>query len=169
RLRGTKEVTDILFSAENNSNDIQNGSGESIGDQSSNIETISDDDFETEYLDMIVGIRLADDVDEAIEHINRHGSHHTDAIISDNNDNAARFMQMVDSAGVYHNCSTRFSDGFRYGFGAEVGISTGKLHARGPVGLEGLVSYKYELFGSGQTVTEYADGTRTFHHRDISQ
>jgi glutamate-5-semialdehyde dehydrogenase len=106
-------------------------------------------------------------VDEAIEHINRHGSHHTDAIVTDDDATADRFMQLVDSAGVYRNCSTRFADGFRYGFGAEVGISTSKLHARGPVGLDGLVTYKYKLYGTGQVVADYASGRASFHFRDL--
>lgn len=120
-----------------------------------------------EYLDLEISIKLVDNIDEAIEHINRYGSHHTDAIITENDAAAMRFMQMVDSAGVYQNCSTRFADGFRYGFGAEVGISTGKLHARGPVGLEGLMSYKYKLFGNGHIVADYASGRRTFTHREL--
>ena len=99
--------------------------------------------------------------------INRFGSHHTDAIITEDKEAAEYFMQMVDSAGVYQNCSTRFADGFRYGFGAEVGISTSKLHARGPVGLDGLVTYKYKLFGSGQIVNDYSTGVKEFHFRDI--
>ncbi len=157
KIRGTQEVVSKASAGVENS-------GDAAGDM---IETITDDDFETEYLSLTVGIRLVDDLDEAIRHINTHGSHHTDSIITDNNNNAERFMQMVDSAGVYHNCSTRFSDGFRYGFGAEVGISTGKIHARGPVGLEGLVTYKYKLYGHGQTVGDYASGVRSFHHRDL--
>lgn len=124
-------------------------------------------DFSTEYLDYIISAKIVDSLDEAIEHINRYGSHHTDAIITEDPAAAERFMQLVDSAGVYHNCSTRFADGFRYGFGAEVGISTGKLHARGPVGLDGLVTYKYRLTGDGHIVGEYADGTRQFHFKDL--
>jgi glutamate-5-semialdehyde dehydrogenase len=108
-------------------------------------------------------VKIVCGLDEAIEHINRYGSHHTDCILTEDAAAAERFMQLVDSAGVYQNCSTRFADGYRYGLGAEVGISTGKLHARGPVGLEGLVTYKYRLYGSGQTVTEYASGEKTFH------
>jgi glutamate-5-semialdehyde dehydrogenase len=106
-------------------------------------------------------------VDEAIDHINLHGSHHTDAIITENSETAERFLQLVDSAGVYQNCSTRFADGFRYGFGAEVGISTSKIHARGPVGLEGLVTYKYKLVGHGQIVGDYATGKSQFNFKDI--
>lgn len=124
-------------------------------------------DFETEYLDYILSIKIVDSLDEAIQHINHYGSHHTDCIITEDKETAARFMANVDSAGVYQNCSTRFADGFRYGFGAEVGISTGKLHARGPVGLEGLVTYKYKLFGNGQIVADYASGTSSFHFKDL--
>ena len=131
-------------------------------------EPATDEDWDTEYLSLTISVKLVDGVDEAIEHINRHGSHHTDAIITENAETAARFMQLVDSAGVYQNCSTRFADGFRYGFGAEVGISTSKLHARGPVGLEGLVTYKYKLYGSGQIVGDYASGKSSFHFKDLA-
>lgn len=130
-------------------------------------EVIGEDDFAHEYLDLILAVKLVDTIDEAITHINHFGSHHTDCIITENASAAEYFMQMVDSAGVYQNCSTRFADGFRYGFGAEVGISTGKLHARGPVGLEGLVTYKYKLFGSGQIVGDYAAGKKSFHFKDL--
>ncbi len=129
-------------------------------------ETIEESDFK-EYLDLAVSVKLVKDVDEAIEHINKYGSHHTDAIITENAQTAEHFMQMVDSAGVYQNCSTRFADGFRYGFGAEVGISTGKIHARGPVGLEGLVTYKYKLYGAGHIVGDYASGKKSFHFKDL--
>lgn len=128
----------------------------------------TDADWDTEYLALTISVRLVDGVDEAIDHINAHGSHHTDAIVTENAQTAARFMQLVDSAGVYQNCSTRFADGFRYGFGAEVGISTSKLHARGPVGLDGLVTYKYKLFGSGHVVADYASGAKSFHFRDLT-
>jgi glutamate-5-semialdehyde dehydrogenase len=128
---------------------------------------MSDEDFNTEYLDLAISIKLVDNVDEAIEHINKFGSHHTDCIITEDREVADKFMQMVDSAGVYKNCSTRFADGFRYGFGAEVGISTSKIHARGPVGLEGLVTYKYKLYGDGNIVGDYADGKKQFHFKDI--
>ena len=113
---------------------------------------IRDDAYGKEYLDMIISVKLVSDVDEAIDHINRYGSHHTDAIITENDETAAHFMDMVDSAGVYQNASTRFADGFRYGFGAEVGISTSKIHARGPVGLSGLMTYKYKLYGHGDKI-----------------
>ncbi|MBR0406382.1 MAG: glutamate-5-semialdehyde dehydrogenase [Eggerthellaceae bacterium] len=127
----------------------------------------TDEDWATEYLDLILSIKVVDDIDEAITHINRYGSHHTDAIMAEDDAAAEHFMQLVDSAGVYRNCSTRFADGFRYGFGAEVGISTSKLHARGPVGLEGLVTYKYEIEGHGHIVGDYASGKRSFHFRDL--
>lgn len=130
-------------------------------------EPATEDDWDTEYLAPIISAKVVDDIDQAIDHINRHGSHHTDAIVTDDDAAAKRFMRLVDSAGVYQNASTRFADGFRYGFGAEVGISTGKLHARGPVGLDGLVTYKYELRGSGQVVGDYAEGRSHFHFRDL--
>lgn len=123
-------------------------------------------DFETEYLDYIISIKVVDCLDEAIAHINKYGSHHTDSILTEKTEIAEKFMLLVDSASVYQNCSTRFADGFRYGFGAEVGISTGKLHARGPVGLDGLVTYKYKLYGNGNTVSDYADGKRHFTFKD---
>ncbi len=132
------------------------------------VEKMSDDEYNREYLDLIMSVKIVDGVGEAIEHINRFGSHHTDAIITEDSEAAEYFMNMVDSAGVYQNASTRFADGFRYGFGAEVGISTSKLHARGPVGLEGLMTYKYKLYGSGQIVKDYADGESHFHFKDIS-
>ena len=131
------------------------------------VDIMGEDDFRTEYLDMIISLKVVADVEEAIDHINRYGSHHTDSILTNDDAAAALFMQMVDSAGVYRNCSTRFADGFRYGFGAEVGISTSKLHARGPVGLEGLVTYKYLLNGSGQIVGDYASGRSSFHFKDL--
>ena len=127
----------------------------------------TDADWETEYLDAILSIKIVDSLEEAIIHINRYGSHHTDAILAQNQAAQQKFMSLVDSAGVYVNCSTRFADGFRYGFGAEVGIATGKLHARGPVGLEGLCTYKYCLLGSGQTVQETVDGTIQYTHKNL--
>ncbi len=130
-------------------------------------EPATDEDFDTEYLDYILSIKVVEDIDEAIAHINRHGSHHTDCIITEDVNSAQKFMSLVDSAGVYQNCSTRFADGFRYGFGAEVGISTGKIHARGPVGLDGLVTYKYKLVGSGHIVADYANGDASFKFRDL--
>jgi glutamate-5-semialdehyde dehydrogenase len=141
------------------------------GDQATrdviNVKVATDEDFKTEYLDYAVSIKVVSDMDEAIDHINTYGSHHTDCIVTEDSDACHKFMTLVDSAGVYNNCSTRFADGFRYGFGAEVGVSTGKLHARGPVGLEGLVTYKYELFGNGNIVDDYAEGRKEFHFRDL--
>jgi glutamate-5-semialdehyde dehydrogenase len=128
----------------------------------------SDEDWSVEYLDLRMAVRVVDSLDEAIAHINRYGSGHTDAIVCASAEAARRFMTGVDSADVYHNASTRFSDGYRYGLGAEVGISTGKLHARGPMGLEGLTTYKWLLEGSGQIVADYASGRSRFVHRDLS-
>lgn len=130
-------------------------------------ECMTEEEFHTEYLDLIVSVKLVDSVEKAILHINYFGSHHTDCIITENQDTSVIFMEMVDSAGVYQNCSTRFADGFRYGFGAEVGISTSKLHARGPVGLEGMVTYKYKLYGDGHIVSDYATGKKEFHFKNI--
>ena len=120
-----------------------------------------------EYGDKILAFKTVKSLDEAIEHINTYGSGHTDCIITGSDESAEKFMNKVDSAGVYSNVSTRFADGFRYGFGAEVGISTNKTHARGPVGLDGLTIYKYKLTGNGHIVRDYADGTKQFHHKDL--
>jgi glutamate-5-semialdehyde dehydrogenase len=125
-------------------------------------------DWSTEYLDYIISIKVVDGLDEAIEHINRYGSRHTDTIVTANKEKAKKFMDLVDSANVFWNCSTRFSDGFRYGLGAEVGISTNKIHARGPVGLEGLVIYKWKLIGSGQVVADYSgNDAKKFTHKKL--
>ncbi len=129
----------------------------------------TEEDWQTEYLDYKLAVKVVENLTEAIGHINRYGSGHTDSIITANPAHAQQFMNLVDSGNVFWNCSTRFSDGFRYGFGAEVGISTGKLHARGPVGLEGLVSYKYKLIGNGQIVADYASKNKTFTHRRLNQ
>ncbi len=123
--------------------------------------------WDMEYGDKILSYKFVNSVEEAIQHINTYGSGHTDCIITTDMNNAEKFMNNVDSAGVYLNASTRFADGFRYGFGAEVGISTNKTHARGPVGLEGLTIYKYKLIGNGQIVADYVNGTKMFHHKDI--
>ncbi|HOQ94397.1 MAG TPA: glutamate-5-semialdehyde dehydrogenase [Sphaerochaeta sp.] len=128
-----------------------------------------DGDYDTEYLDMAVNIRVVDSIDEAIAHIARHGSSHTDAIVTEGEAQKRTFLAQVDSADVFVNCSTRFADGYRFGLGAEVGISTQKIHARGPVGMEGLLSTKYLLEGSGQIVADYTgDGERTFTHIELS-
>lgn len=123
------------------------------------------EDWDTEYLDYILSIQIVDSLEEAIGHINRHGSGHTDAIVAQDEAAARAFCAQVDSAGVFWNCSTRFADGYRYGFGAEVGISTGKIHARGPMGIEGLCTYKYKLIGHGQTVGKGVDYT----HRPLDE
>jgi glutamate-5-semialdehyde dehydrogenase len=125
-------------------------------------------DWHYEYLDFKVSVKLVDSLEDAISHINEFGSKHTDAIVTCDQDAARRFMQGVDSANVYWNCSTRFCDGFVYGFGAEVGISTGKFHARGPVGMEGLLTYQYRLIGQGQIIADYAAGNSTFDHIPIN-
>jgi len=131
------------------------------------IKPATEKDWSTEYLDYILSIKVVAGLDEAIEHINSYGSGHTDAIVTNNKEKAQRFMDLVDSANVFWNCSTRFSDGYRYGLGAEVGISTNKIHARGPVGLEGLVIYKWKLIGTGQIVADYAEGRKKFTHKGI--
>ena len=136
--------------------------------QDAGIEVIfNPESWHKEYGDKKLSFKIVGSLDEAIEHINEFSSGHTESIITENEDNARKFMQAVDSAGVYHNVSTRFADGFRYGFGAEVGISTNKTHARGPVGLEGLTIYKYTIEGNGHIVKDYAEGVKSFHHRDI--
>jgi glutamate-5-semialdehyde dehydrogenase len=128
----------------------------------------SERDWKTEYLDYILSIKVVNSLEEAIEHINTYGSGHTDSIITENKEIAQKFMDLVDSANVFWNCSTRFSDGFRFGFGAEVGISTNKIHARGPVGLDGLTIYKYKLIGNGHIVSDYAEHRRKFTHKPIA-
>jgi len=130
-------------------------------------EAAGEEEWKAEYLDHVIAIHIVDSLEEAIAHINRYGSHHTDCIITEDEAAANRFFALVDSAGVYHNCSTRFADGFRYGFGAEVGISTGKIHARGPMGLEGLCSYKYILRGHGDIVADFAGRKRSFTHKKL--
>jgi len=125
------------------------------------------EDWGTEYLDLILSIKIVDDLEEAITHIQKYSSKHTDGIITENSNTAYKFMNVVDSAGVFHNCSTRFADGFRYGFGAEVGISTQTLPPRGPVGLEGLVTYKYFLKGDGNIVDDFSSGKAIYTHKDL--
>ena len=125
-------------------------------------------DWDTEYLDLIVSVRVVDSLEEAIAHINRHGSGHTETIITEDPAAATQFLDLVDAATVLHNASTRFADGFRFGKGAEVGISTNKTHARGPVGLEGLVIYKYRLVGQGHVVADYVGPqAKPFTHRPL--
>lgn len=132
------------------------------------IATATETDWATEYSDLILAIKVVDSLFDGIAHINNYGSGHTDAIATEDPDTAATFLAQVNSAGVYHNCSTRFADGFRYGFGAEVGISTQKLPPRGPVGLEGLVTYKYQLTGDGHIAATYSgDNAKSFDHQDL--
>jgi glutamate-5-semialdehyde dehydrogenase len=134
-----------------------------------NVLQATEQDWRTEYTDMILSVRLVSSLAKAVEHINQYGSGHTDAIITEQRQHAEQFMDQVDAANVFWNASTRFADGFRYGFGAEVGVSTCKTHARGPVGLEGLVLYKYKLYGSGQGVARYHEGGRQYLHRPLTR
>ena len=128
----------------------------------------TEEDWRAEYLDYILAIRIVDSLEEAVDHINTYGSRHTDGIVTASLKKAEYFMERVDSANVFWNASTRFSDGYRYGLGAEVGIATGKLHARGPVGLEGLTTYKWRLYGQGQIVKEYTGNSpKPFTHRPL--
>jgi glutamate-5-semialdehyde dehydrogenase len=142
--------------------------GDEITRQFINISLATEEDWQTEYSDLILSIKVVESLEAAIAHINTYGSKHTDAIATEDNFAAETFLNQVDSAGVFHNCSTRFSDGFRYGFGAEVGISTQKMPPRGPVGLEGLVTYKYQMIGNGHVVATYTGtNAKSFTHRDL--
>ncbi|XGI83836.1 glutamate-5-semialdehyde dehydrogenase [Halorutilales archaeon Cl-col2-1] len=133
-------------------------------------EEATDEDWSTEYGDLIISVKVVGSSDEAIDHVNTYGSKHTDSVVTENDETAHDFMTSVDSASVYHNASTRFSDGYRYGLGAEVGISTGKIHARGPVGLDGLTTYKYYIEGDGQIVDDYTgDDTKEFTHIETDE
>jgi glutamate-5-semialdehyde dehydrogenase len=134
-----------------------------------NVSKATDESWKTEYLDYKVSIKVVKDIDEAISHINKFGSGHTETIITSDKNAVEMFMNLCDAGNVMWNCSTRFSDGFRYGLGAEVGISTNKIHARGPVGLEGLLIYKWKLKGNGHIVDDYASGKNSFTHKDISK
>jgi glutamate-5-semialdehyde dehydrogenase len=127
----------------------------------------TENDWKTEYSDLILSVKVVANIDEAIDHINRYGSRHTESIVSEDLDAAMKFMNEVDAAGVFQNASTRFADGYRYGLGAELGISNSKLHARGPMGLDGLTTYKYKLYGDGHTVAAYAKGEKQFKHRPL--
>ncbi len=132
------------------------------------VDPASDEDWATEYGDLILAIRVVPDLEAALAHIQTYGSRHTEAIVTEDPQRAEQFLSSVDAAGVFHNASTRFADGYRYGFGAEVGISTQKMPPRGPVGIEGLVTYTYRLRGSGQIVADYSgDQARPFTHRDL--
>jgi len=143
-----------------------------LGDEATcqiiNVPSATEQDWQTEYSDLILSIKIVDSLESAIEHINYYGSRHTEGIVSENLNTAKTFSDRVDAAGVFHNCSTRFADGFRYGFGAEVGISTQKMPPRGPVGLEGLVTYKYQLVGDGHIVADYSgENAQSFTHKDL--
>jgi len=133
------------------------------------IELATDADWQTEYVDYKLSIKVVSSLEEAITHINTYGSGHTDAILTESETDAKTFMTLVDAANVFWNCSTRFSDGFRYGFGAEVGISTSKIHARGPVGLDGLMIYKYKMIGNGQTVNDFATNKLSYKHTPLNK
>ena len=132
-----------------------------------NCSIAEDIDWETEYVDLILSIKTVTSAEEAVEHISKFGSKHTEAIVTEDSGLAEWFMKTVDAAGVFWNASTRFADGFRYGLGAEIGVSTGKTHARGPVGLEGLVIYKYKLYGNGHVAGNYGEGKKDFMHTEI--
>ena len=134
------------------------------------VKPADEEDWRSEYLDLIVSVKVVASLDAAIDHINRFGSGHTDVIVTTDRQRAERFMDRVDSADVFWNCSSRFSDGFRFGLGAEVGISTNKIHARGPVGLEGLMIYQWRLMGDGHIVADYTgDNARSFTHRRLEK
>lgn len=133
-----------------------------------NIKNATDEDWATEYSDLILAIRVVDSLDTALEHIAEFGSLHTEAIVTKDAAAAERFLNEVDAAGVYHNVSTRFADGYRYGLGSEVGISNSKLHARGPMGMEGLTTYKYKLVGTGHVVAGYTRGERALRARKLT-
>ncbi len=136
--------------------------------KSKKIKAATDEDWKTEYSDLILSIKIVAGLSDAIAHINTYGSRHTEAIVTENKEHAKTFMNGVDASSVMWNCSPRFADGFRYGKGAEVGISTGKIHARGPVGLEGLVTYKYKLIGNGHVVKNYVgQSAKKFTHRTL--
>jgi len=133
-----------------------------------NIAAATEEDWRTEYSDLILAIKIVDSLTEAISHINNYGSRHTEAIITEDITAAETFQGLVNAAGVYHNCSTRFADGFRCGFGAEMGISTQQMPPRGPVGLEGLITYKYQMSGNGHIVKTYTGANaKSFSHRDL--
>ncbi len=131
------------------------------------VKPATDEDWELEYNDLILSVKVVDSTEEAVAHINKYSSHHTDAIVTGNKKTADYFVNFTDSSSVMWNCSTRFSDGYNYGLGAEVGISTNKIHSRGPVGMEGLTIYKYKLIGKGQIIADYADGKKKFTHKNI--
>lgn len=133
------------------------------------VKSADESNWKTEYLDYKVSVKVVESIDDAIKHINTYGSRHTECILTEDEKAAKRFMALVDAASTYWNCSTRFADGFRYGFGAEVGISTSKIHARGPVGLDGLTIYKYKMIGNGHIVEDYASKKKVFKHKRMEK
>jgi glutamate-5-semialdehyde dehydrogenase len=132
-----------------------------------NLLPATEQDWSTEYSDLILSVKIVDSLEQGLEHIHQYGSKHTECIVTEDQVVAERFLQEADAAGVFHNASTRFADGYRYGLGAEVGISNGKLHARGPMGIEGLTTYKYKLRGNGHIVADYSGGVRHFKHKSL--
>jgi glutamate-5-semialdehyde dehydrogenase len=146
------EITDQLLSADVEVRVDQRGQ-EILKDQKSAIKKATEEDWTTEYLDRILSIRIVEDIEQAIDHINQYGSGHSDTIVTTSREKAERFMEGVDSAAVYWNASTRFTDGAEFGMGAEIGISTDKIGARGPMGLNELTSYKWLGYGTGQIRT----------------
>lgn len=151
---------------------LQDHQVELRGDQAScdivSMNAATEADWSTEYNDLILSIKIVENLEDAIAHINTYGSKHTDAIVTEDAAAAQTFLDFVEAAGVFHNCSTRFADGFRYGFGAEVGISTQTLPPRGPVGLEGLITYKYQVTGEGHIAATYSGkNPKPFTHRDF--
>jgi glutamate-5-semialdehyde dehydrogenase len=158
----------IYLSNEDEENDIVSFVQLELPAFKSVVKLATEDDWSTEYSDLILSIKIVPDFESAITHVNTYGSRHTDSIVTENSSTAKMFIDRVDAANVFHNCSTRFSDGFRYGFGAEVGISTQKMPPRGPVGLEGLVTYKYQITGDGHIAATYTgDNPKLFTHRDL--
>lgn len=143
---------------------------EALSKLGDNIQEAGPEDFDTEFLDLTLAVKVVGSLEEAVQHINTHGSKHTEVIITSSKDEAEKFMSAVDAAGAYWNASSRFADGMRYGFGTEVGISTNKIHSRGPVGLDGLMIYKYKLRGQGHTAGEYGsgEGKKQFKHEKLA-
>ncbi len=131
------------------------------------VKAVSQKDWDTEYLDAILSIRVVSSLNQAVEHIHNHGSGHTEVIVTEDAEAAEEFLARVDAADVFHNCSTRFSDGFVFGLGAEVGVSTAKIHARGPVGVEGLLSYRWQIRGDGHLIQDYNEGKKSFTHKEL--
>jgi len=143
--------------------------GDAVTREVVDVDPATDADWETEYGDLELSIKVVDSLGDAVDHVNAHGSKHTESILTEDSDRAGTFMRSIDAASVFHNASTRFADGYRYGLGAEVGISTGKIHARGPVGLDGLTTYKYYLEGDGQLVATYAgENAKPYRHEEFA-